>query len=130
MDPAHHIKYLRVARALASSASDLAGLSEPGDAYGNAMAIIAIHSCIAYVDSLCIRFAGFKSGDGDHLRAVDALKEALGERLDAKTTKCIRRILSAKDAASYQGDYYSVEDARKVVKDLEYLTGFAEEQLS
>lgn len=130
VDTAQSARYSRVARALHKTASDLTGIAEDSDRYGNAIAIVAIHAGIAYADALCIRFGAFKSSEGDHLRAVDALQDAMGARLSLDMVKVVRRILTQKDAVSYQADYYTVEDARAVVRDLDQFAKFAEEQLS
>lgn len=130
VDPAQSAPYLRVARALCKSAEDLAAIAQDSDTYGNAIAITAIHGCIAYADALCIRFGAFKSAEGDHLRAVDALQEAMGARLPVEIVRIVRRILAQKDAVSYQADFYTVLEARAVVRDLAQLADFAEERLS
>ena len=90
-------------------------LSEDGDEYGNAIGICAIHACIAYADAICIKHGGFKSSEGEHTRAADALREALGNRLDETALRAFRRALSQKDQISYQGDYYTVGEAHSVV---------------
>jgi hypothetical protein len=118
VDPSGFVKYRDVGRALRNSANDLSTLSEDGDEYGNATGICAIHACIAYSDALCIKLGGFKSSEGEHLRAADALREVLGNRLDETAFKAFRRALSRKDQISYQGDYYTVGDARQVVRDM------------
>jgi hypothetical protein len=123
MDPGQAFKYFKVARALRRSADDLCEVAEEGDAYGNAVAIVAIHAAIAYADTLCIAFGGFKSVGGDHGRAVEALVAALGSRSDPGKVKTLQEILSEKDAVSYQGVYYAVSDARAMV---DRLTAFAE----
>jgi hypothetical protein len=116
-------KYHRVARALRQSAADLAGLAEEGDSYGNALAIIAIHSAIAYADALSIAYGGFKSAEGEHERTADALREALGARAEAEPLRALLGIVKKKDTVSYQGIYYTVGEARVLV---EKLNGFAE----
>lgn len=129
LDPSMHGKYERVGGALLQSATDLAELAGEGDWYGNAIGLIAIHGCIAYADALCIRFGGFKSTEGDHLRGSDALTEALGDRLSASKRRLFQRIVSQKDQVSYQGDYYTVEDARVLLADVRMFAGWAEELL-
>ena len=76
------VKYIQVARALGKTLADLDTIADNGDRYGNAMGIVAVHSAIAYADALSIAFGGFKSAEGDHERTVDALKTALGHRMD------------------------------------------------
>ncbi|TVP78388.1 MAG: hypothetical protein EA352_02115 [Gemmatimonadales bacterium] len=115
MDPSSAMKYNRVAQALGRSARDLCEVAEDGDLYGNAIAIVAIHAAIAHSDALTIAFGGFKSTEGDHLRAGDALLAALGSRADPGKIKLLRSIISEKDTVSCQGVYYTVEDAQAVV---------------
>jgi hypothetical protein len=126
VDPRDATRYFRVARALRASAEDLASLAEDTDRYGNAIAIVAIHSAVAYADALSIAFGGFKSAEGAHERAVDALREALSHRADANHVARLGAILRQKDAASYQGTYYTVTDARALVEKLKTFGEWAE----
>lgn len=111
------------------SASDLAELAADEDSYGNAIAIVAIHAAIAYADALSIRFGGFKSIEGDHVRAVDALKEALGDRADATAIRRLQRVLAQKDQVSYQGTHYTVADAKRLTAQAQEFATWAEELL-
>jgi hypothetical protein len=129
VDPAASAKYQRVAAALLKSASDLTELAAGEPSYGNAIAIVAIHAAIAYADALCIRFGGFKSAEGDHVRTVDSLKAALGDRADAAAIRRLQRVLSQKDQVSYQGAYYTVESATRLTKDAQEFAAWAEEVL-
>ena len=104
--------------ALRKSVEDLISIADDGDVYGNAIGISAIHACIAYGDALCIKHGGFKSSEGEHVRAVEALREALGYRVEENALKAFRRVLAQKDQISYQGDYYTVADARGLVDDM------------
>lgn len=116
-------RYLRVARALRRSAGDLADLADAGDRYGNAIAILAVHSAIAYADALSIPYGGFRSTEGDHERDVDVLKKALGIRAEPGRIKALLGVVRRKDVVSYQGEYFTVTEARAFV---EQLRGFAE----
>jgi hypothetical protein len=129
VDPGHFQKYQRVGAAFRKSAEDLVTLAEAGDSYGNAIGIAAIHACIAYSDALCVRYGGFKSSEGEHVRAIDALREALGHRSDEPALKLLRRILAQKDRISYQGDYYTVGDSREVVSEMSAFCECAESLL-
>ena len=126
VDPAQAVRYHRVAAALLRSALDLQDLAVTGDAYGNALAIVAIHAAIAYGNAMAIAFGGYKSTEGEHLQAVEALQDALGARTDERMLKLLRRIIQRKDLVSYQGTYYTVEDARLVVADLAVFAQWAE----
>lgn len=112
------MRYIRVARALHSTARDLRDVAADGDTYGNAMAIIAIHAAIAYADALSIAFREIKSIDGNHSMAVPALQHALGHRADARQCRRLANIIDQKNAVSYQGEYYTLEDAARVVDEV------------
>jgi hypothetical protein len=129
VDPAASAKYQRVAESLMKSVSDLLELAADGDSYSNAIGIVAIHAAIAYTDALSIRFGAMKSIEGDHARAVDALKEALGDRADEKAIRPLRRVLAQKDQVSYQGEYYTVADAKRLAADAQEFASWAEELL-
>ena len=115
---------MTVARGLRKSAADIVLLAEEG--HGNAIAIVAIHSAINYADALCIAYGGFKSSEGEHERAVDALKQALGNRTDSAQASKLLSILKEKDAASYQGVYYTLAQAQRLVRKLEAFADWAE----
>jgi hypothetical protein len=118
MDRSQASKYLRVARALHSTAEDLNQLAMEEDTYGNAMAIVAIHAAIAYADALSIAFREIKSVDGDHTMAIATLRHALGHRTDDAQVRRLESIIDQKSAISYQGRYYMLADARAVVEKL------------
>lgn len=126
LDPHQAIKYFRVARSLRTSALDLVKISDEGSSYGNAIAIVAIHSAIAYADALAIAYGGFKSTEGEHERAVDALQEALGARAVPGQIKALRGIIKEKDSVSYQGIYYTLGEARQLVERLNAFADWAE----
>ena len=127
MDPSTATKYHRVAKALAKTAGDLSVLAEDGDGYGNAIAIVAIHAAIAHADALSIAFGGFKSTEGDHDGAVDTLLAALGSRSDPAQVRLLRSIIAEKDTVSYQGIYFTTDDARAVVARLEAFAAWADQ---
>ena len=130
VDRDQFLKCHQVASVLAKSVDALETLADDGDVYGNAIAIVAIHTCIAYADALCVRFRGFKSSEGDHTRVAHALREAVGARLDDRTFKSLVRVLELKDEVSYQGVYYRVSDAREVLRDMTTFCDWAEKALS
>lgn len=117
--------YFRVAQGLRNTARDLKTMAEPK--YGNGLAIIAIHSAIAYTDALTVSYGGFKSTDGDHSRASDALRRALGHRAEAGQIRRLARILDAKSHASYSGSYYTLSDGEYILRELEDFASWAEE---
>lgn len=70
-----------------------------------------------------VAYAGFKSTEGEHERAVETLQAALGARAEPGQLKALRAIIKEKDSVSYQGIYYTMAEARNLV---EKLNGFAE----
>jgi hypothetical protein len=125
LDRADAAKYMTVARGLRKSATDIGIIAE--GRHGNALAIVAIHAAIAYTDALCIAYGGFKSTEGEHERAVQALKQALGSRMDTGQGRRLLSIVKEKDSASYQGVFYTTADARRLLRKLETFAGWAEE---
>lgn len=121
-------KYQSVGRALLQTARDLATMGDPK--YGNALAIIAIHAAIAYTDALTVAFRELKSTDGEHLQAAELLAHTIGPRIDADHLRRLRRILGSKSHASYSGSYYTLEDGREILQDLERFTEWAEDRLT
>lgn len=125
MDRSQAAKYLRVARALHATAGDLNQVAAEGGTYGNAMAIVAIHSAIAYADALSIAFRELKSVDGEHSMAVVTLRHAIGHRADEAQIQRLESIIDQKSAVSYQGQYYMLADARAVVEKLDAFAQWA-----
>ncbi|CAN5651085.1 hypothetical protein BH23GEM8_BH23GEM8_18600 [soil metagenome] len=126
VDPAQAPRYYRVARALRQSAMDLIEIADDESSNGNAIAIVTIHSAIAYADALAIAYGGFKSTEGEHERAVEALQAALGARIDPGQVKDLLTIVKKKDTASYQGVYYTVGEARDLLRKLQRFADWAE----
>jgi hypothetical protein len=77
--------------------------------------VVAVHACIAYNDALTIAWRGVKSTEGDHTRAPDTLVFALGPRAAADQVRQLRSVLSKKDQVSYQGSYYRVSEAARLL---------------
>ena len=122
-------RYERVGKSLLASAEALIELASEGDAYGNAAAIIAIHAAIAYNDAVTIAYREVKSAEGDHVKAVDVLREALGSDLPSKVESRLRSVLKKKDAVSYGGSYYTVDEARRLLELVREFAAWAEEML-
>ena len=77
-------------------------------------ALLAIHAAISYSDALSIAYGGIKSTD-DHAKAVDALRSVLGAQLMIARAKELLKILLEKDAVSYQGSYYTLEEGQRIL---------------
>jgi len=128
-DVSRAAKYLSIGRALHRNSQELEAISETR--YGNGLAIIAIHAAIAYTDALTIAYRGIKSQDGDHSRAADVLAHALGQdRAHAGHVARLRGILQAKSDASYSGQYYTLDDGRRIVRETTEFVRWAEEMLA
>ena len=122
-------KYLAIGRSLYRNSQELEAISE--SRYGNGLAIIAIHAAIAYTDALTIAYRGIKSQDGDHARAADVLAHALGHGQEhAGHVSRLRGILQAKSDASYSGRYYTLDDGRRIVREVANFIRWAEDMLA
>ena len=118
-------KYHAVGRALLRTAQDLESVADLK--YGNGLAIIAIHAAIAYTDALTTAYREIRSTDGDHRRAADVLLHALGRRADPTEVGRLRAILDAKTHASYSGNYYTLADGQRILRETEAFIAWAEE---
>ena len=126
VDRAQAEKYRRVGAALLDSAHVLATVGTDADSFGNAIAVLAVHACIAYNDALSIGWRGVKSTDGDHTRAPDTLVFALGHLAAAEQVRQLRAVLSRKDQVSYQGSYYRVSEAARLLEQAAAFCAWAE----
>lgn len=103
VDKAQAEKYRRVGAALLESATVLSELATDADSFGNAIAVVAVHACIAYNDALSIAWKGVKSTEGDHARAADTLVFALGHLAAAEQVRRLGTVLSHKDPGLVPG---------------------------
>jgi hypothetical protein len=126
VDRSQAVRYRTVGRALLTSAQALATVAESGDPYGNALGIVAIHAAIAYCDALSVGYGSLRSAEGDHERAVEAFQEALGAAADPDMARLLRSILNEKDTISYQGEYYTLAAATRVLGRAERFCAWAE----
>jgi hypothetical protein len=126
VDPAQALRYRTVGESLLRSASAMVELSDLDRYYGNAIAIVCIHAVIAYNDALTVAFGGVKSTEGEHARAADVLQSALGPRAAPDMVKLARSLLTLKDRVSYQGQYYTGEEAAHLFRRAEEFCAWAE----
>lgn len=76
-------------------------------------------------------YRGIKSQDGDHSRAADVLAHALGHKPEhAAQISRLCRILQAKSDASYSGQYYTLEDGKRIVRETSEFIRWAEDLLA
>jgi hypothetical protein len=120
-------KYRRVGASLLASAQALDAVAVVGDPYGNAIGIVAVHAAIAYNDALCIAFRGVRSTEGDHRKAADVLLRALGHRARPEEVRRLRGMLTIKDRVSYSGQFYTLDEARSLLRDAEAFGAWADE---
>ena len=126
VDPAQALRYRTVGESLLRSAGAMVELSDLDRYYGNAIAIVCIHAVIAYNDALTVAFGGVKSTEGEHARAADVLQGALGPRASPEMVKLARSLLTLKDRVSYQGQYYTGEEAAQLFRRAEDFCVWAE----
>ena len=119
-------KYRNVASALLRSAQDLEDVAADDARYGNAIAVIAIHAVIAYNDALTIAYGGFKSTEGEHEKAPDALIAAL-KNPSPTHVDLLRAVVKKKDVVSYQGEYQTMGNAATILRRAEQFCAWAEE---
>lgn len=119
-------KYRNVGSALLRSAQDLEEVAAEDARYGNAISVIAIHAAIAYNDALTIAYGGFKSTEGEHGKAPDALIAAL-RNPSPSHVDLLRAVVKKKDLVSYQGEYQTMSSAAAILRRAEQFCAWAEE---
>lgn len=119
MDRSQATRYLRVGESLLQSAEVLSEIAVEGDPYGNAIGVIATHAAIAFNDTLTIAWREVKSTEGDHRRAADVLQQSLGSRALPEMVDLLRSVLALKDRVSYGGSYYRLDEARRLLVDVQ-----------
>lgn len=114
-----------MAESMLRSAEALNEIAVEGDPYGNAVGLIAIHSAIAFNDALTIAYREVKSTEGDHRRAADVLQDVLGPRAPADELARLRSVLALKDRISYGGVHYRLDEARRILSEVQAFGGWA-----
>ncbi len=80
------------------------------------VATCAIHAAIAAADAITCHALGERSSDGNHVSAVDLLRQ-----VDAKLSTSLKRALDRKTQAGYESLDISAADAASCVKWAEQL---------
>jgi len=88
------------------------------------VATCAIHAAIAASDAITCHALGARSNDGNHVSAVDLLRQ-----VDAKLATALKRALDRKTQAGYESVDVSAADAASCVKWADQLLAAAEERL-
>ena len=88
------------------------------------VATCAIHAAIAAADAITCHALGERSSDGNHVSAVDLLRQ-----VDAKLATSLKRALDRKTQAGYESVDISAADAASCLKWAEQLLAAAEARL-
>jgi hypothetical protein len=118
---------LKLAKAFLKAAQDEMALAEDG-IIGNPIISQIINSAIAYTDAVTAKFSG-RVNQKDHAAAVKVLRDALGERLPDIQERRLRRILTEKDAVQYGARAKRLDEAVRLLGELEEFAAWAEGEL-
>lgn len=127
VDPSQADRYRRVGEALLESAPVLAELAADSGSYGNAVAVVAVHACIACNDALSSAWKGVKSTDGDHTRAPDTLLFALSHPVPRERVRQPKTVVGKKDHVSCQGTCCRIDQAARLLDEATEFCAWAEE---
>jgi len=106
-------------------------ITEQGDArHASALAILAVHSVIAYADAVAIHSGGKRSTSADHAAVLSLLRDVLGNRLTDKIAKEIQRVITEKDKFEYQGYVATMPEARSILDRAERVGAWCEEWMN
>ena len=89
------------------------------------VATCAIHAAIAASDAITCHALGERSNDGNHVSAVDLLRQ-----VDAKLATALKRALDRKTQAGHESVDVSAADAASCVKWADQLLAAAETRLA
>jgi hypothetical protein len=120
---AHSAARLLQAREFHESARSLVTLAE-NKSYNGAITLM-ITAAIAYADSVTSEMKGVVNKQ-DHQTAPKLLREALGNRLPDKQEKFYRRILGRKDEVNYGARSTTLEEAERLIAELDEFAVWAE----
>ena len=127
-DPARADSYAEVGRRLLHAAR---AITEQGDArHASALAILAVHSVIAFGDAIAIHTGGRRSTSADHAAILALLRDVLGNRLPAKLAKDMQRVIAEQDRFEYQGYVADLNEARALLDRAERVGAWCEEWLT
>ena len=127
VDPLYWSGRLRVAKAYMDAAQQAMLLAEPGQ-NGNPIISQIVLAAIAYGDSLTARRASIINQQ-DHAAASRLLRDVLKNTLPDTQERRYRRILGFKDEVQYGTRAMSIEEAARLLADLESFARWAEDQL-
>lgn len=99
--------------------------------YWNAAGVLIVHAAIAYADAISIKYRGERSKGGDHMAAIEMLRQVADADPDAgkRVVRHFEDILSEKSRVSYEGEVYRQKDIDALWKHLERFRAWARPQL-
>ncbi|MGH8169154.1 MAG: hypothetical protein ACRET5_09525 [Steroidobacteraceae bacterium] len=112
------------ARAFSLAARQAMDLADPGSSASPIVSQIVL-SAIAYSDTLTAKRAQLVNQQ-DHAGAVRLLREVLRNRLPDAQERAFRRMLRVKDEAQYGARAMSLEEATRLLVDLDAFTQLIE----
>lgn len=126
VDPQNASAYLNEARGFRRTADQIAA---SGADHRNSVAVIAVHSAIAFCDALTIRAGGRKS-KSDHRLAADFLCSVIRIHTpeDEKAITALRYLTGIKDRVSYAGEPVTAADIRQIRRRLGQFGDWAEQK--
>ena len=117
---------LHQAREFRESARSLVTL-EGSSTYNPAIALM-VACAIAYADAITAKRQGFVNTQ-DHASAPRRLREVLGNKLPDRQEKFYRRLLGRKDEVNYGARSTSLDEAKRLLSDLDVFAEWAESEL-
>jgi hypothetical protein len=117
---------LHQAREFRESARSLVTL-ENSSTYNPAIALM-VACAIAYADAITARRQGIVNTQ-DHASAPRLLREVLGNKLPDRQEKLYRRLLGRKDEVNYGARSTSLDEAKRLLSDLDAFAEWAESEL-
>lgn len=106
-------------------------IADSGAQHRNSVAVIAVHSAIAFCDAVTIRATGRKS-KGDHRLAADFLRSVVRLQTpdDEKAIACLQYLTGVKDRVSYAGEPVTAAESRQIRRRLEQFGDWAERKFA
>lgn len=89
----------------------------------------ALLASIAYADALTIKFGGIMNQQ-DHMRLIEALRSALGNRASKEQMSRLGRLLKMKNQIQYDHTACTVQEAREYVSQVQRFVSWAETELA
>lgn len=123
VDATHASARLLQAREFHESARTLVTLGQ-SSSYNGAVALM-VTSAIAYADAITAQARGVVN-QKDHQTAPRLLREVLGSRLPDRHEKFFRRLLGRKDEVNYGARSTSLEEAQRLLEELDTFAAWAE----